>query len=50
MTACMTLSDVKDRMHALNGGVLESYRKEKKIFSGKPVPEGIAQVRSVFEN
>ena len=50
MTACMTLSDVKDRMHALNGVVLESYRKEKKIFSGKPVPEGIAQVRSVFEN
>ena len=50
MTACMTLSDGKDRMHALNGVVLESYRKEKKIFSGKPVPEGIAQVRSVFED
>ena len=50
MTACMTLSDVKDRLHALNGVVLESYRKENKIFSGKPVPEGIAQVRSVFED
>ena len=50
MTACMTLSDVKDRLHALNGAVLELYRKEKKIFSGKPVPDGIAQVRSVFEN
>ena len=50
MTASMTLSDVKDRLHALNGAVLELYRKEKKIFSGKPVPDGIAQVRSVFEN
>ena len=50
MTACMTLSDVKDRLHALNVVVLESYRKEKNIFSGKQVPEGIAQVRSVYEN
>ena len=50
MTACMTLADVKDRLHALNGDVLESYRTEKKIFAGKPVPEGIALVRSVFDN
>lgn len=50
MVACMTLADVKDRLHALNGDVLESYRKEKKVFAGKPVPEGIALVRSVFDN
>ena len=49
MTACMTLVDVKDRLHALNGDVLDLYRKNNE-FAGKRIPDGIETVRSVYEN
>lgn len=50
MTACMTLGDVKDRLHALSNVVLEQYRSDQKVLAGKPIPDGVDQVRSVYEN
>ncbi len=50
MSVCMTLADVKDRLHSLSGTVLESYRNEKQVFSSKPTPDGVDCVRRVYEN
>jgi hypothetical protein len=49
MMSCMTLADLKDRLHALSVKIRAQYAKEAPEMQIRGLPPGIAVVRSVFE-
>ena len=49
MMSCMTLADLKDRLHALSVQIRAQYAKEAPAMQTRGLPPGIAVVRSVFE-